>query len=113
MNTVIFADQNEIPLILSVLTASAGTKRITVIAPRLPVPFGFGSVDISPTAEGVRVREANSERKLMDLPCDIGEVERLWTYLLPLFSRAYVEGDSDGRDAIAAAVTAMVTHETI
>ena len=110
MKAVIISDQNEIPLILSVQTANASKKRIDVIAPRLPLPWGYGSVDVFSAENGVQIREANSPRTLCDLPCDIEEVERLWTYLLPLFSRAYIAGDSDARDGFASAITTLFNN---
>jgi len=98
--TLIFSDQNEFPLILAV-AEDGHIKKIEVISPRLPLPWGYASVDIHPAENGVQVRESDSRNILCDLPCSLGEVERLWTFLLPIIARAYAQGDSDARDSFA------------
>ncbi len=113
MREVIFSTQNQVPIVLSVVTdENNGNKQINLLGPRLPLPFGYASADVSPTADGVSVKEADSPRTLCELPCCIEEVEKLWSSLLPLFSKAYVEGEKDGRDSFAAAVRALVEEKS-
>lgn len=73
-------------------------KRVSLIRPaHLPLPFAYCSVEVFREGAGVDVCDPHTKRGLCHLDCTLEDFEEVWAGLLPIFSAAYVEGDSDGR----------------
>ena len=107
---LIFTTNNNILSILRV-DERGPLKRLKMISPRLPLPWGFVSVDVFPAINGVQIREAGASGKILGiLPCSFENVEHLWVILLPIISEAYTQGDRDGREALATEVTASLAQ---
>ena len=103
-----FSAHNDIPVVLAV-DERGPTKILKLISPLMVLPWGVISVEASPSGNGVQISETDSPTKVLGLlPCKFEEVENLWVGLLPLLSQSYLQGNSDGREAQAAAVTALL-----
>ena len=75
-----------------------GSKLVSLVCPeRLPLPFTYCRVEVFGNGSGVDVCDPESGRTLLHLDCDLDSFEEEWAGLLPIFSAAYLEGDSHGR----------------
>ena len=77
-----------------------GSKIVSLVRPvRMPLPYSFCAVEVFRDGSGVDVRDPDSGRQLCQLDCKYERFEETWAELLPTFSRAYLAGDADGKDA--------------
>lgn len=82
-------------------TEYSGRKRklVSLVRPsRLPLPFSYCRVEVFPAATGVDVHDPDSGKALCHLDVGYDYFEEEWASLLPVFSRAYLEGDTDARE---------------
>ena len=97
-NTLFLAKANPRLVLGTTENSSRKSKLVSLVRPaRLPLPYSFCSVEVFPAASGVDVRDPDSGKPLCHLDCDYDTFEGEWAGLLPVFSRAYLEGDTDGR----------------
>jgi hypothetical protein len=74
------------------------SKLVSLVRPeRLPLPYSYCCVAVFGDDSGVDVCDPDTGRDLLHLDCNYEDFEQTWAGLLPVFSKAYLEGDSDAR----------------